>query len=136
MAATTTCVSHVICQVYGVRNFFSVSKNYHAHYLYFTVILSWFVDSSVAAGAIDGKIIEEDEVEVRPEKITVSCLDENVCLDSTRKYYSQDAWLAVEDVVEALRGNPVNYCGRCTCPIKDETQSFIVCDGYLCWFHF
>ena len=100
------------------------------------MILSWFVDSSVAAGAIDGKIIEEDEVEVRPEKITASCLDENVCLDSTRKYYSQDAWLAVEDVVEALRGNPVYYCGRCTCPIKDETQSSIICDGCLCWFHF
>ena len=46
-------------------------------------ILSWFVDPDVAAGAINGgKIIEEDEVEVRPEKVSASCVDENVCLES------------------------------------------------------
>lgn len=94
------------------------------------------MDSRVAMDAINGNIIDEDEVEVRPEKISVSCLDENVCLDSTRKYFSRDAWLAVEGVVQALRENPVYYCGRCTRPIKDDTQSSIVCDCCLRWYHF
>ena len=99
-------------------------------------ILSWFVDSDIAASAIDGEAIEEDEVEVRPEKVPASCLDENVYLQSCRKYCSEDAWLAITSVVEAIRVNPVWYCGRCTNPILDETESSIVCDSCLMWFHF
>ena len=46
------------------------------------MILSWFVDVEVANSAIAGdKIVEENDIEVRPEKISVSCLDENVCLE-------------------------------------------------------
>ena len=46
----------------------------------YTVILSWFVDVEVANNAIaSDKIVEENDIEVRPEKI--SCLDKNVCLE-------------------------------------------------------
>ena len=41
------------------------------------MILSWFVDVEVANSAIAGdKIVEDNDIEVRPEKISVSCLDE------------------------------------------------------------
>ena len=40
----------------------------------------------MAASAIDGEVIEESEVEVRPEKVSASCLGENVCIESCRKY--------------------------------------------------
>ena len=89
---------------------------------------------TVLVCCISAKIIEEDEVEVKPEKIAISCLDESVCLESTRKYYTQDACMAVESVVQALRDNPVYYCGICTCPISDEKQSSIVCDCCLSWY--
>ena len=42
------------------------------------VILSWFVDKTITDSAIRGTIIEETEVECRPEQITNAVLDENV----------------------------------------------------------
>ena len=62
-----------------------------------------------------------DEVGISPEKISVSCLDENVCLESYRKYYKE---------------NPIWYCERCTNPIHDESQASVVCDCCLNWYHF
>lgn len=104
--------------------------------LLFVAILLWFVDPEVAIRAINGKIIEKNEVEVRPEKVSASCLDENVCLENCRKYCTQDAWMVIKEVVNSLSKNPVWYCGRCTNPISDETQSSVVCDSCLCWYHF
>ena len=43
------------------------------------MILSWFVDVEVGNSAVAGdKIVEENDIERKPEKISVSCLDENV----------------------------------------------------------
>ena len=46
------------------------------------------------------------------------------------------AWLVIMGVVAAIRNNPVWYCGRCTRPIPDDTQSSMVCECCLGWFHF
>ncbi len=73
---------------------------------------------------------------MRPEKVSSSCLDENVCLDSCRKYFSHDAWVAVQSVVDTIRKNPVFYCGRCSCPIADNNECSIVCECCLTWYHF
>ena len=76
---------------------------YHYAFFLYTVILSWYVDVEVANSAIAGdKIIEENDIEDRPEKISVSCLDENVCLESCRKYCSQVTWSALLGVVDIL----------------------------------
>lgn len=82
------------------------------------------------------KIIQEEEVEVCPEKVSASCLDENVCLESCRKYCSKDAWMVINSVVDTLQKEVVYYCGRCTCPIYDDTQSSLLCDCCLTWYHF
>ena len=37
----------------------------------------WFEESDVAESALAGKLIEEHEVETRPERVS-SCLDENI----------------------------------------------------------
>ena len=59
----------------------------------FLVILTWFVDLQIAKDTIDGsRIIEEDDVEMRPEMVSSSCTDENVCLDMCRKYCTREAW--------------------------------------------
>ena len=102
-----------------------------------TVMLQWFVDSQVAESALTGmKIVEECEVEVRPNKVPSSCLDENVCLRSIQKYFSPDAWSVVCNVVDTIRKGPVWYCRRCTMAICDETENSIVCESCLMWFHF
>lgn len=103
----------------------------------YPVVLLWFVSPVVAELALSRKgLIEEDQVEIMPERVTASCLDENVCLSSCRKYFTSDAWLALEGVVAAIATNPCYFCGRCTNPINDDTENSILCDSCLIWYHY
>ena len=86
-----------------------------------------FVSPAVAEVALSRKVlIEEDQVEILPERVTASCLDD----------FTGDAWLALEGVVAAVIDNPCYYCGRCTKPIRDETDNSILCDSCLIWYHY
>ena len=50
-------------------------------FYYCIVMLNWFVGQEVSERATrGGDLIEEDEVECRPEKIPTKCLDDNVCI--------------------------------------------------------
>lgn len=107
------------------------------NYFLFVVILTWFVDTQIAKEATDGtRIIDEEDIEMRPEMISSSCTDENVCLDMCRKYCTREAWGAIKSVVSVIRDNPTWYCGRCTLEIIDDEQCSIVCDSCLVWYHF
>ena len=54
------------------------------------VILSWYLDSQVKEAVLVRKrLVEEEDVEIRPERIPSVCLEENVCI---QKYFSRDAW--------------------------------------------
>ena len=55
-------------------------------------MLNWFVDKTVVQDAIDGNLIEEDQVECQPQKIPNSVLDENVNVHLVRPYFTDDAW--------------------------------------------
>ena len=90
----------------------------------------------MAKAALAGCIIQEDEVETRPDQISTSCIDESICLDVCRKYFSLDAWLVVEEVVKVIKEDPTWFCGRCTLQIEDKTQPSIMCNSCLTWFHF
>ena len=48
----------------------------------------------------NGKLVQEDDVECRPERVPNSVLDENVDVFLIRKYFSTDAWLMVESILE------------------------------------
>ena len=49
-------------------------------------MLGWFVDKAVMSRVVSSDdLVEEEEVEVRPEKIPRKCLDENVCINQIRK---------------------------------------------------
>ena len=51
-------------------------------------MLEWFVDKVIVASAVeDRRLIEEDQVEVRPEKISDGVLDENVDVHLIRKFF-------------------------------------------------
>ena len=81
-------------------------------------------------------LIKEDGVEVLPERVTACCIDENVDIQSCRKYFTSDGWLAVQNVVEAIKKDPMWYCGRCTNIINDEEENSIQCASCLVWYHF
>ena len=105
--------------------------------LYFIVVLQWFVDPDIADAALfQKKLIQEYSVEVQPNKITASCVDEKVCMNSCKKYFSDDAWMAVMNVVSTIENNPMWYCGFCTKEIDDKAENSIQCDSCLVWFHF
>ena len=55
-----------------------------------SVMLGWFVDPDVAEMVIRD---DEHEVDARPERIPMKCLDENMSVHAIRKYFTFDAWL-------------------------------------------
>ncbi len=46
--------------------------------LLFLVIISWLLDRDCIRPVLNGKLVEEDMVECRPEKISNAIIDENV----------------------------------------------------------
>ena len=71
-------------------------------------MLQWFVDKKVSIDVLKdcGKLIEEEEVEVCPEKLPDAAIDENVDVHLVRKYFTSDAWLLVKDVLQRKQDSP------------------------------
>ena len=78
-------------------------------------------------------LIEEEDVEVRPECVPMKCLDENVCMSKVRKYFTIDAWELVENVMKMMKTKKVWLCSSCSSPL--DTSESIVCENCLEWFH-
>ena len=103
---------------------------------FFLVILSWIVDSALISHMISGRaIINEEDVETKPEKVPACIIDENVCLKSCQKYFTYDAWACVEQLVGYIEKHPVYYCGRCNKQIDDTTENSVQCGSCLVWCH-
>lgn len=80
------------------------------------------------------KLIEEEHVECRPEKVSDAVVDENVDVCLVRKYFSDDAWMIVSDVVEHKKLKMLWKCNMCYHDLHSKPS--IICDGCLLWFHF
>ena len=105
-------------------------------YDYHIVMLGWLVDHSVLNAAMKSDtLIDEDEVECRPEKIPCSILDENVHISLVRCYFTNEAWLVVQDVIAKKKEADVWICGVCHKDLADGQES-IICDSCLQWYHF
>ncbi len=84
-------------------------------------MLKWFVDKEVAERVMrGGDLIEEQEVESRPEKIPRKCLDENVCISQIKKHFSFDGW--------SVHGSWT--CLKC-CNELDSGESIVVWNGAI-----
>ena len=99
------------------------------------VILSWFVDDEVAARALKhNDLIEEEDVECKPERLPDSILDENVDIHLVRKHFTADAWILVQEVFKQKSTQVAWICHSCHHDLHSEQS--IVCDSCLLWFHF
>ena len=88
------------------------------------------MDPQVKAAVLARKrLVEEDDVEIRPERIPASCMDENVCVRSIQKFFTEDAWAALTQVLNIVQKNAMWYCGACSNAIDDETENSIKCDS-------
>ena len=56
-----------------------------------------FVEDVAKRVTTSKSLIEEKEVEVRPEYVPTAALDENVDVYIVRKFFTSDAWLTVEE---------------------------------------
>ena len=101
------------------------------------VMLSWFVDQCKIDPVLrKGKLIEESEVECRPERISSAILDESVDVHLIRHYFTNDAWLIVQDVLKRKREGRVWICKGCNHDLDEDVSEAILCDSCLQWFHF
>ena len=61
-----------------------------------------------------GYLIEEEDVEVRPDKLPTRSLDDEVDIKRLRKYFTEDAWVLVREVVSAKENDPRWMCPICS----------------------
>ena len=85
----------------------------------YVVILMWFLSPEIANAAISGKIVQKEEVNLTSQLVPASCLDDNICIETCRKYFTHSAWEEIKKVVDEMKNHPVWYCGRCMLPIRD-----------------
>ena len=97
------------------------------------MILGWFLDQKSVKPVLNGQLVEEDMVECRPEKISNAILDETVDVHIVRRYFSHDAWLIVEEVVDRKKKQDSWTCNLCHHTLEGLN---IICDSCLEWFHF
>ena len=79
-------------------------------------MLSWLLHKKDVLAALAGELTEEEAVETRPERVPNSILDENVDIFLIRKYFSDDAWVMVESLLEHKRKGCVRYVTMISTP--------------------
>ena len=104
-------------------------------FAYFAVMLAWFVDGNIAAAALQNPktLIDESDIEVQQENISNAVLDDNVDLHIIRKFFTDDAWLLLTDVVKQKRKHHSYVCQVCFHNLDEEAS--ILCDHCLLWSH-
>lgn len=99
-----------------------------------TVMLDWFVSSRDANRAMNnGDLLEEESVEARPERVPNSCIDEYVNIFHIKKYFTNDAWKIVQQVLEMKKIQSDWFCKVCNKELEDTLA--IACDSCLDWYH-
>lgn len=108
---------------------------YHSSLIFSIVILSWFIDEKVAERALKhNDLIQEEDVECKPERLPDAVLDENVDIHLVRKHFTTDAWVLVQEVFKQKSSHNAWICHSCYHDLHSEQS--IVCDSCLLWFHF
>ncbi|KAH6929715.1 hypothetical protein HPB50_005193 [Hyalomma asiaticum] len=77
------------------------------------IILVWLVGKRAAKAAIQGKKLEEEDVVQKPENLHCGILDENVDVNAVCSYFSDDAWLAVKNVLNSKQQLQQWECSTC-----------------------
>lgn len=100
-------------------------------------MLSWFIDQCKIKPVLrKEKLIEENEVECRTEKISNAILDKSVDVHLIRHYFTKDAWLIVQDVLQRKREHHIWVCRVCNHDLDEDDSEAILCDSCLEWLHF
>jgi len=97
-------------------------------------ILKCFVNEDVARTAVHDKIlINENYIEMIPDNISNKIIDELVAIDEVRCYFTEDGWLAIQQIVKLKKQSATWNCTIC---LHDTTTKSICCNRCLEWSHF
>ena len=97
-------------------------------------ILEWILPDNVVKQALDGKLIELEEIPTNASNLSTSLLDENVNCKMVGEYFTKSAWLKATHLIEQLQNDPNWICVVCQ---EDLSLSdSIVCECCLVWYHF
>ena len=95
-------------------------------------MLAWFVEVRVIESALAGNLICETEVEQIPHNLPSSLLEPQLDLNLIKPFFTAEAWVAVQSVIEERKKLPW-LCCQCGRDIS-EKQS-IGCDSCMEWVH-
>ena len=98
------------------------------------MMLSWLVDSEDIQRAMDGEILGEDCVEVRPDCLSKSILDNNVNFHEVQSFFTEDAWATVVTTVRVKKASATWRCSTCSRTLE-EGKTSLACDRCLQWQH-
>ncbi|XP_049517097.1 uncharacterized protein LOC119441311 isoform X2 [Dermacentor silvarum] len=99
------------------------------------LLLTEIVGEATASKVLDhGYIIDEADVEVRPELLPSGLLDYRVQMRQLLPYFSGDAWLLLTSAVSTKKKNELWLCHACKEKDSGEIK-MICCDHCLQWFH-
>ena len=96
-------------------------------------LLMRFVTASDADAALTGTLLTETSVEANPDNVDTLCLEENVDINSLRRYFDDDGWLCVQQVFRKKEDQPNWRCDECTEDMM--LHDSICCDACLHWFY-
>ena len=85
-------------------------------------MLQWFVDEKVAISAVKDscRLIEEEEVKVRPEKLRDATIDDNIDVYLIRKYFNNNVLLRI-----VFKNSGIQYIETKTIFFLDSPSSFL-----------
>ena len=98
-------------------------------------MLQWFVKNKAILEEviIQKRLIQLQDVFADFEKVPMKCLDENITLSRIRKYFKDDAWKLVQELVDYKKECSIWYCPVCSNDLDGEQS--IECDACLNWYH-
>lgn len=83
------------------------------------------VGSVVAASALNGRLLEEPEVEVNTALHQCAILDESVDVNIVQSHFTEDGWLAVIGTASMKRFGHQWYCETCHSDLGEFPSIFV-----------
>ena len=96
-------------------------------------VLEYFVPPNDARDALDGRQLDEGCLETNPENLPDTAFDENIDINSIRRYFTSDAWVRVQDLYETKKERITFRCTSCELDLHSKPS--IVCYSCLEWHH-
>ncbi|XP_047127576.1 uncharacterized protein LOC124808490 [Hydra vulgaris] len=99
----------------------------------FEIMLCWLLSKEDVKKAMEGSLMDKNSVEVCPEKVHPSIIDDAINVGSIQAFFTKEAWMLVNQVIDKVKLAPNWTCTVCKERVEEECIS---CDSCLNCYHF